>query len=115
MRGGAHTVLKAISLLHSFSARLMSLLTSGGFLTSKQETPNAAPAAPNNKPLLITCGEGNAFMSSFLVEFIPKEHRSGSLEASAGQFLIFDKLQVTRGRHVWILSNPAHKCLKCTK
>lgn len=49
MGGGVHGVLAAASRLHS-------LLTSGGFLMSKQETPNAAPVAPNNRPPLITCG-----------------------------------------------------------
>lgn len=110
MSGGAHAVLKAISLLRSTSAGLRSLLTSGGCLTSKQETPNAAAAAPSNRPPLITCGGQNVLRSAG-ASLRP-------LQASvAGPFLIFDQVKVTmtsEGR-VWILNPPANECLRLPK
>lgn len=69
MGGGVHAVLAAISRFHSFSAGPNSLLTSGGFLMRKQETPNAAPVAPNNRPPLITCGEQTPAGQVFGLEF----------------------------------------------
>lgn len=65
VRGGAHAVPKAISLLHRLPAGLTSFWTSGGLLTSQQESPNAAAAAATSRPPLITCAEGNALGSHF--------------------------------------------------
>lgn len=79
-------------------------------MTSKQETPNVAAAAPSSRLPLITCGGQNVLTSAGASRRPPQA-------SVAGQFLRFDQVKVTitsEGR-LWIPNPAANECLRLPK